>query len=274
MIASETVGVLARMQDGLNALIDPSWRSVRSLDDWSLAITMESTELADSYPWKWWKSIKAAPDMSNVKIELVDILHFSLSGSMQIGAIGEEGLSASVKERMSTPLMPFRPTENGYTRVSEDELLYFPLTECANAVVTMRNIIQLAERYRFDDITKSVIAAAGDVGFNLVAYYVAKHTLNYIRQMRGYKEGTYVKVNRGVEDNELLHRCIEGVTVEECVAAERYADVWNDIIAKVYDAFEIPHSERRAVEDWIAGGKSAKRDRPDDALDETHTYTQ
>lgn len=42
VIPAVIIRSLARMQDGLNTMIDPSWRQVRSFDDWSLAITMES----------------------------------------------------------------------------------------------------------------------------------------------------------------------------------------------------------------------------------------
>lgn len=41
------------------------------------ALSQESAEAIDSLNWKWWK--KDADDWDNVKIELVDMLHFWVS---------------------------------------------------------------------------------------------------------------------------------------------------------------------------------------------------
>ena len=51
--------------------------------NWKRCIYMESAELIDSFPWKHWKSIDAAPDFENIKIELVDIWHFIMSYLLQ-----------------------------------------------------------------------------------------------------------------------------------------------------------------------------------------------
>ena len=42
-----------------------------------LAMRQEMSELIDSLHWKWWK--KQETDIGNVKVELVDILHFFVS---------------------------------------------------------------------------------------------------------------------------------------------------------------------------------------------------
>ncbi len=42
-----------------------------------LALQQESAETVDSLHWKWWK--KGEDDWDNVKVELVDILHFWVS---------------------------------------------------------------------------------------------------------------------------------------------------------------------------------------------------
>lgn len=218
---------LAKLQDSLNRFINKKWRQERSPDDWGLAVTMESTELMDSYPWKWWKNIHATPDFKNIRVELVDILHFTLSGTMQI-----EG----------QPLTPLDGLDDAITA---------PLTETKNAIRTFRNVIYLAKIHRFDVITSIVIAAADDLEFNMVAYYIAKHTLNYIRQLGGYKDGSYVKVKQGQEDNELLHQCITDVTVEDVVCEAKYEATWNTIMQRVYDAFNVQASDRKVTADWM-----------------------
>ena len=223
---------LSRLQDGLNRIIDVDWTTKRSCDDWALAVTMEASELMDSYPWKWWKNVNATPDFKNVKIELVDILHFALSGTMQLThKAGAEGV-------------PAFPADGNRDIVA-------PLAVTANAVATFRNVIHLCKYHRFDVITEHVVAAADDLEFNLVAYYVAKHTLNYVRQLGGYKDGSYKKTNAGVEDNELLHACIEGVTVADAVGEDTFLGVWEDVMRKAYDAFGVPPEQRKTVKDWL-----------------------
>lgn len=214
---------LSAMQSGLNELISSGWKEKRSAEDWAHAITLEAAEALDSYPWKWWKNIKAAADLKNVKIELVDILHFSLSGQMQVG--GDGGIAS-------------------------DAAVCTPLADKDNAIKTFRRIIFLTYSSSFTSITKMVVEAAADLDFNLPAYYVAKHTLNYIRQLQGYKSGGYKKVIDGVEDNELLHQCIEGVTLEAVMTD--FPAVSQTIMTKVYDTFQVSAADRKTLADWQA----------------------
>eukprot|EP00658_Telonema_sp_P-2_P053171 TRINITY_DN41614_c0_g1_i1.p1 TRINITY_DN41614_c0_g1~~TRINITY_DN41614_c0_g1_i1.p1 ORF type:complete len:177 (-),score=54.27 TRINITY_DN41614_c0_g1_i1:11-541(-) len=109
------------------------------------------------------------------------------------------------------------------------------------------NVIYLAKHSRFETITEMVIASADDLSFNLVGYYVAKHTLNYIRQLGGYKDGTYAKVQQGKEDNELLHDCIAEVTTEAVLNTESYTAAWDKIMVLVYNAFKVGAEERRTT---------------------------
>eukprot|EP00796_Vickermania_ingenoplastis_P010892 gene10892-7552_t len=218
---------LKKFQNGLNNRIDEDWQKVRKLDDWVLAITMESAELIDSYPWKWWKNINAPPDIPNVKVEIVDIFHFSLSGGMQ-----SKNYPPSDPNKSINLICPSETPQDVF-----QDFLFLPMTSTANAVATMRNIIQLAQAYKFDLITEGLFVAAADLGLNLVAFYVAKHTLNNIRQLNGYKAGSYIKVQKGVEDNALLHDCIKHVDIEKSVDPEKFRIVWDEIIENVYEAF-------------------------------------
>ncbi|PWV08904.1 putative deoxyuridine triphosphatase [Trypanosoma cruzi] len=265
-VPARVLNSLVHLQDGLNTFMDPDWRQIRHVDDWALAITMESAELIDSYPWKWWKNVKAQADMHNVRIEIADILHFSLSGEMQKRTQDGKGAGdvalKSLKEMgfFCRPPAHAKSTEasdhrtNGGDDDGDDELLeliFFPLTEVASAVATFRNIIQLASIYRFDLITKGLLLAAQDLDFNLVGYYVAKYTLNQIRQLKGYKEGAYVKVREGVEDNELLHECVQSVSVEDVLNEGTYLKTWEKIACSVFDAFGMPEEERRHAYEWL-----------------------
>ena len=106
-------------------LKDPEFRRQKFLE-FELALRQESAEAIDSLNWKWWK--KDPDDWDNVKIELVDMLHFWVSMCTVAGLSAQEVLT-----------------------------LYFK-----------------------------------------------KNQLNHKRQNEGYKEGTYQKVQDGVEDNQEL----------------------------------------------------------------------
>ncbi|KAJ9473484.1 dUTP diphosphatase [Diplonema papillatum] len=222
-VSAEVLEKLSGLQSGLNSLIAKGdWMKQRTPDDWALAVTLECAELMDSYPWKWWKNVKGKVDLNNVKIELVDILHFSLSGQMMVGSTDDHPAST----------------------------ITAPLLETANAIATFRHVIKLTYTHSFFTITRHVVEAAADLEFNIVSYYIAKHTLNYIRQLGGYKDGTYTKVNKGVEDNELLHQCIEGITLKDM--SEDFDGISNSIMTKVYDIFQVDASNRKVVSDWLA----------------------
>eukprot|EP01061_Rhynchopus_euleeides_P001417 TRINITY_DN10_c1_g2_i1.p2 TRINITY_DN10_c1_g2~~TRINITY_DN10_c1_g2_i1.p2 ORF type:complete len:233 (+),score=123.21 TRINITY_DN10_c1_g2_i1:68-766(+) len=221
-VTEECLSKLSCLQSGLNKRISANWMEERNPDDWGLAVTLECAELIDSYPWKWWKNVKGKVDINNVKIELVDILHFTLSGQMMVGS----------KEQNP---------ESQITR---------PLSDTQNAIKTFRHFIHLTHTHSFATITRLTVEAADNLDFNIVSYYVAKHTLNYIRQLGGYKDGTYVKTNKGVEDNELLHQCIEGITLENI--SKNFEEVANSIMCKVYDVFQVDKEPRKTVADWMA----------------------
>ena len=55
---------------------DPEVRRQRFLD-FDLALRQEMSEAIDSLNWKWWK--KDSDDWDNIKVELVDMLHFWVS---------------------------------------------------------------------------------------------------------------------------------------------------------------------------------------------------
>ena len=63
---------------------------------YELALRQESCEAIDSLSWKWWK--KMDDDWDNVKIELVDMLHFWVSMCIAAGLSSEEVVSLYFKK--------------------------------------------------------------------------------------------------------------------------------------------------------------------------------
>jgi len=60
------------------------------LRNYSLAMTQEISELIDSTNWKWWRTKVDLFDEQNLKVELVDILHFWVSACQVMGLSAED----------------------------------------------------------------------------------------------------------------------------------------------------------------------------------------
>lgn len=60
------------------------------LRNYSLAMTQEISELIDSTNWKWWRTKVDLYDEQNIKVELVDILHFWVSACQIMGLSAED----------------------------------------------------------------------------------------------------------------------------------------------------------------------------------------
>ena len=244
-MTQETLDKLTLLQDSLNELITPNWKENRSELDFMIASTQEMAELIDSEfsetvtidgkqktikhntGWKWWKgksgdittdSVKwedlHPAVIANIKIELTDLLFFTLS---------QKGLGD-----MSDPL--------GDVELNTNDWINFVTISAYNLLQQPGNALKL------------VLLLAEKMDFNISAYYVAKHTLNHIRQLNGYKDGSYVKVNDGVEDNELLHIIIDGITISDM--EEDFNTVSDKIIAGVYDTFKVDETDRMNIMKW------------------------
>ena len=85
------------------------------LRNYALAMTQEISELVDSTNWKWWRTKVDLFDEQNLKVELVDILHFWVSACQVLG------LSADDVYRMYTQknAINAQRQERGY--VTKDE---------------------------------------------------------------------------------------------------------------------------------------------------------
>jgi len=67
--------VMLEMQNAMNTKVHEQWFSQGF--EWYRAIWVECAEMLDHYGWKWWKKQEA--DIMQVKLEVVDIVHFALS---------------------------------------------------------------------------------------------------------------------------------------------------------------------------------------------------
>ena len=62
----------------------------RWVRNYALAMTQEISELVDSTNWKWWRTKVDLFDEQNLRVELVDILHFWVSACQVMGLDAED----------------------------------------------------------------------------------------------------------------------------------------------------------------------------------------
>lgn len=161
----------------MNSKVNANWREAGN--EWYRAIWMESSEMLEHYGWKWWK--KQTPDLMQVKLEVVDIVHFALSIRLEQDS-SLEASTATIADAFSSP-------------VKTDDI---------------QTTIELLARQTLIDHGAHFSTIAGlmqqiDMDFEeLYEIYVGKNVLNMFRQDNGYKEGTYLKIWQGREDNEHL----------------------------------------------------------------------
>jgi len=183
--------------------------------DWKRCMYLECAELIESYPWKHWKNIDAKPDYANIKIEAVDIWHFIMSQGLEdykiqkLGSIENLAESINKLENFSTFTADITPTsKNYYEQIEVVEVLMKTLF-CENST---------------ESLMKSFLDVAIQSGLNLDALYqlyVGKNILNKFRQDHGYKEGSYIKIWQGEEDNVIMQRILQGnnnITPQELYA--------------------------------------------------------
>jgi dimeric dUTPase (all-alpha-NTP-PPase superfamily) len=160
--------------------------------NWMRCIYMEAAEAIDSLNWKHWKDIAKADDIANVKIELVDIWHFIMSEHIVMLGIDDAILEAQkcFDEVKNQP--------NEYFEVMElIDLLEQILAQAANGdfpLTAFFRAIRSLEDFEMSDV---------------YTLYIGKNCLNQFRQDHGYKDGSYIKIWDGKEDNVTMQTILE-----------------------------------------------------------------
>ncbi len=167
--------------------------------NWLRCIHMEVAELIDSTPWKHWKNINAAPDMNNIHVELVDIWHFLMSYILQetnvpkaVSLVNTHCIYEAVED-IDVKLM-----------VKESEKLSY-----ISLAIETGNMPSFSGIERFIDQFFRCCKISGLSFTWLQKLYIGKNCLNKFRQDHGYKEGTYIKVWNGNEDNVVMVSILE-----------------------------------------------------------------
>ena len=171
--------------------------------DWRRCIYLETAELIESYPWKHWKNIDASPDYANIKIEIVDIWHFIMSETLRIYKIDSLG-----------------SIENIATMLTQtDSFLEFNNESSTHKLDSYEQIAKVEELIEILFCNKNIniliiafLSMSSQLNLKLpelYKLYIGKNILNRFRQNNGYKEGLYIKVWNGKEDNVVMQNILE-----------------------------------------------------------------
>jgi dimeric dUTPase (all-alpha-NTP-PPase superfamily) len=186
MTPQQQIAAMLDLQDGFNQRLDRNWRKAGFA--WHRAIWLECAELMDGHcAWKWWKG---APDSdpAQARLELVDIWHFLMSWGLVRG--GEEAAIAAVVQAIDV----------GASGEAGDIEAVEALARAAvnqDFAATCAAFIAACRHYRLGSR-------------ELYEVYVGKNALNVHRNTHGYKQGSYIKIWDGREDNEHLAEIMSG----------------------------------------------------------------
>ncbi|NNL06321.1 MAG: dUTP diphosphatase [Gammaproteobacteria bacterium] len=178
----QKITTMLELQDAMNSKVNADWRNAGY--EWYRAIWMESAEMLEHHGWKWWK--KQDADVMQVKLEVVDIVHFALS----IRLVQGERQGSALDEIASAIATEF---------------------EAPQATADIKTTIEMLARETLADQGAHFSIIAGVMDHLVMPFdelheiYVGKNVLNMFRQDNGYKEGHYIKMwQDGREDNEHL----------------------------------------------------------------------
>ena len=172
--------------------------------NWKRCIYMECAEMVDSFSWKHWKAIDKAPDWENHQIEVIDVWHFIMSLAIENYAQemrgGVEDLALNISQSSS------------FTKVESAQEAFAPQSEVIEQVEEIIRLAIAKDSLDLEALIENFFTLVSMSGLNLeklYRLYVGKNILNQFRQDNGYKDGSYVKVWNGEEDNVVMKRIWE-----------------------------------------------------------------
>jgi len=168
---------MLQLQNEMNRWVHEDWANQGF--DWYRAIWIEAGEMLEHHGWKWWKHQR--PDLPQVKLEVIDIVHFSLSIELQSGQ-SQGDIARHIARAFAAP------RSTGELKASIELLAMETLQTRGAHFDLIAGLMQLLDM-DFDELYER---------------YVGKNVLNIFRQDHGYKTGEYRKEWNGREDNEWL----------------------------------------------------------------------
>lgn len=158
--------------------------------NWYRCIYMETAEAIDSLNWKHWKDINKTDDLENLKIELVDIWHFLMSQ-----AIVDKGLDKAINDSYKVFMMFSNTTyQNDLTLLDILEKIILISANKELPTELFYRAVNIINGFSMKDV---------------YLLYIGKNCLNQFRQDNGYKDGSYIKIWNGKEDNVYMQQILD-----------------------------------------------------------------
>ena len=217
MLNKTQLSTMLNLQDSMNLKVNPEW--ITAGYAYLRAAMIEAVEGIEHHGWKWWKHQQK--DLPQLQMELVDIWHFALSHILIEHAGDVDKCAELIRDELS----------GNSGRIEFDKKAY-TFTQ-ADLVDNLQLMTGLCAAGRFDvPLFMHIIEQAEMSTDELYRQYVGKNVLNFFRQDNGYKEGSYLKIWHGEEDNEHLVRIMDELNIED----QNFANLVYDGLAKRYPA--------------------------------------
>ncbi len=139
-------------------------------------------------------------DYNNIKIEIVDIWHFVMSEALRLYKMEKRGSIRELTTTISTMLQfasfadeSHRDELDSYAQIAVVEEM-LKITFCDQDI---------------NSLIGSFLTMSSKLNLKLpelYKLYIGKNILNKFRQEHGYKEGSYIKVWSGEEDNVVMQK--------------------------------------------------------------------
>ena len=204
---------MSQKQDSLNEQTVKNW--INKGLNYKRALRLEAAEAMESTPWKWWK--KGELDDKNLIIEAVDMMHFGLSIALMEGYSGWSWLDNQVKmifDREVPQIIEASTIQNVI-----DDIMYMSFLKPEMNVGSSDIIYNIAKLMWLLGMSRD----------DMYKMYFAKNVLNKFRQDNGYKEGSYIKIWDGVEDNVFMQDVVAKIGV-----SDHFEDDLYDALSKKY----------------------------------------
>ncbi|MEA1916281.1 MAG: dUTP diphosphatase [Campylobacterota bacterium] len=172
--------------------------------DWKRCIYMECAEMIDSFAWKHWKNIDSEPNWDNLKIEVVDIWHFVMSLILSKYKVNHFGSIEDIATMMAD-MKSYSQLETTQQNYDDSEVIIEKVEQVMVDVLSKTDLIPQKLLTNFFELT----AMCGLNLQTLYELYVGKNILNKFRQDNGYKDGSYIKIWNGEEDNVVMKKIWE-----------------------------------------------------------------
>ena len=199
MLSPSQLSTMLSLQDKMNKKVNPSWLTAGY--QYLRAAMIESVEGIEHHGWKWWKA--QDKDLPQLQMELVDIWHFALSAII-IDFDGDiEKSAATIGQQLQ--LEQTQVTFDGNQYDFAEQHILDNLQLMAGLCAANRFSVPL-----FIKIVEQAEMSADE----LYRQYVGKNILNFFRQDNGYKDGSYIKIWHGREDNEHLVEVLDVLDID------------------------------------------------------------